>query len=68
MSFSTNKPEYVRLIICDSSGGRRCKVVPKDVYDSNIRGTHMVMAIMAMPIFEDVIIPGSGLNAVLRVR
>ena len=50
MSFSTNKPEYVRLIICDSSGGRRCKVVPKDVYDSNIKGTHMVMAIMVMAI------------------
>ena len=38
-------------------------MVPKEVYDSNFKGTHMVMAIMVLPVFEDVIVPGSGLNA-----
>ena len=59
------KPEYVRIIFCDGSGGRRCKVMPKELYDSQTKkGMQLVKVGMGISVFEDVIIPGTGVDIV----
>ena len=59
------KPEYIRIMLCDGSGGRRCKVMPKELYDSQSKkGMHLVNAVMGIAVFEDVLIPGTGVDIV----
>ena len=66
---SDHKPEYLRLLICDMAGARRCRVIPKDNFDQSPQsGVGITNAIMSLSIFEDVVAPGSVVNGTGEVR
>ncbi|KAI6657069.1 Protein fluG-like [Oopsacas minuta] len=64
---ATKQTELVRLLFCDASGGRRCRVIPKETYMTS-QGIGITKAVMGLPSFEDVVVKNGGVDAVGEVR
>eukprot|EP00200_Dunaliella_tertiolecta_P019124 CAMPEP_0202402976 /NCGR_PEP_ID=MMETSP1128-20130828/4623_1 /ASSEMBLY_ACC=CAM_ASM_000463 /TAXON_ID=3047 /ORGANISM="Dunaliella tertiolecta, Strain CCMP1320" /LENGTH=523 /DNA_ID=CAMNT_0049007133 /DNA_START=152 /DNA_END=1723 /DNA_ORIENTATION=- len=59
----------VRVLLCDSSGLRRCRVVPWHRFRSiGTTGLGLTSACMAQPAYSDCIAPNSGLDPVGEIR
>ena len=58
---------FVRLLFCDGSGGRKCRVVPKESLSTTTR-IGIIQIIMAVPIFEDLVIPDCKLDQTKEVK
>ena len=66
---ASTQSEFLRLLFCDASGGRRCRVIPKNKFDiSPKEGVGMTKAVMGLPLFEDVCVKNGGLDAVGEIR
>ena len=64
---SSYESGFVRLLFCDGSGGRKCRVVPKESLNITTR-IGIIQIIMAVPIFEDLVIPDCALDQTKEVR
>lgn len=62
--------KHVRLLWCDGSGQRRCRVVPKERFETvtRIHGAGLAMCCMGMSSHSDGPAEGSGFTAVGEIR
>ena len=64
---TTKQLELIRLLFCDASGGRRCRVVPKSAAMTE-EGFGLTKAIMGLPMFEDVVVKDDRVDAMGEIR
>ena len=66
---TTKQSEFLRLLLCDASGARRCRVIPKGHFEvSPKEGVGMTEAVMGLPLFRDECVKNGGVDAVGEFR